>query len=110
MRIVPKVLFGSVVVGVVPALVVTACGDSGPSYTCTGPGCDQQMGVAQQCFGPNQGPGCAGVALQCFDGSTDPSCTNFGVAQNTFGDGGDADAPDDAGDADATDAADVGMG
>ncbi|HEY8076577.1 MAG TPA: hypothetical protein VIF62_20775 [Labilithrix sp.] len=80
MRIVPRIVFGTIVVGVVPA-VAASCDSSG--YHCTGPGCTEAMGVAAvafQCFDGSTAPQCrqqmgvAAVAFQCFDGSTAPEC------------------------------------
>jgi hypothetical protein len=94
MRIVPKVVLGSVAVAVVPAVLATACNHED-----------------------------LGVAVMCFDGSTQPGCVDHGTA-TTRGDAGataptdaaaatdaaDAtDAPDASDDGDASDAADVGL-
>jgi hypothetical protein len=93
MRIVPQVVFGTMVVGVVPA-VALSCGDESG---CKGPGCTQVnqgvAAVAYQCFDAND-PNChqqgvAAVAFQCFDGSTAPQCQQLGVADAAFEDVGD---------------------
>jgi hypothetical protein len=92
MRIVPRVVFGTICVGVIPAVAVSCDDPAG----CTGPGCAQLRGVAADAF--SEGPfGVAAVAFQCFDGSTAPQC----LPQPD----GATDAPHD-GDADAQDARD----
>ena len=103
--VVPRIVFGTAFIGVIPACVVAACtggSDSGTvSSSSSGTGSSSgAMGVAAvayQCFDandPNCFQGVAAVAYQCFDGSTDPNC-NFAVADAAFGDGAsDADAAD----------------
>lgn len=95
--VVPRIVFSTVFVGVIPACVAQACGGTTP------------LGVANQCFSatdPNCPQGVAAVAFQCFDGSTQPGCRNFSVADAAFGDAPLEDAFDAAGDADAADDAD----
>jgi hypothetical protein len=100
MRIVPRVVFGTLAasaMAVVPVVAIS-CGDE-PG--CKGPGCTQvQATVAAQCFdgSPNcvHSPppnGVAAVAFQCFDGSTNPQCPH-GVADAAFQDADAADARD----------------
>ena len=93
--VVPRIVFSTVFVGVIPACVVQACGGSSTSS----PDAALQPGVAYQCFDAD--PQCQqGVAFQCFDGSTDPGCRNFSVADAAFRDGPIDDAFDAADDAD----------
>jgi hypothetical protein len=100
MRIVPRVLLGSVAVAVVPALAIEACGgDTGSSFTSTDSsteGCDPTstcFAVAAPCF---DGSCTQGVAVACFDGSTNPACGPFDAGADHDAEGGDAD--DDAAD------------
>ena len=96
--VVPRIVFSTVFVGVVPACVLQAC----TSGTTTSPyDSGLQQGVAQQCFdssSPQCQHGVAAVAFQCFDGSTNPQC-NFSVADAAFGDAP-LDVLDGSGDAD----------
>lgn len=74
MKIVPKMVLGSVFVGVLPA-IIAACGDD--TTTTTNGSSSGVQGVAQRCFAGD--PSCpmgvaAAVAAACFDGSTNPSC------------------------------------
>jgi hypothetical protein len=75
---VPSVVFGTVVVGVIPACVLSACGGSTvspPSDASSDVANDFALGVAQTCFGPNSPPACppccgvAAVAYMGFDAS-----------------------------------------
>ena len=73
--VVPRIVFSTVFVGVVPACVAQAC--TGGS-TLTGSDSGTPQGVAFQCFDASD-PRCsqqgvAAVAFQCFDGSTNPGC------------------------------------
>lgn len=90
--VVPRIVFSTIFVGVIPACVAQAC--TGGS-TLTGSDGGPAQGVAAQCFdgSPQCQHGVAAVAFQCFDGSTNPQC-NFSVADAAFGD-----APSDALDA-----------
>jgi hypothetical protein len=74
---VPSVVFGTVVVGVIPACVVSSCGGStvSPADASSDAPNDTMLtadGVAATCFGPNS-PGCppccgvAAVAYMAFD-------------------------------------------
>ena len=97
--VVPKVVFSTIFVGVVPACVISACAGGSTQGTTSEAGSDRQaMGVAQRCFGPTD-PTCqmavAAVAFQCFDGSTQPGCPQPVDAAFDSDDG-----PDDASDAD----------
>jgi hypothetical protein len=94
MRIVPRVVFGTICAGVIPAVAVSCDDPAG----CTGPGCSQANAhadaplggdVASECFGP----GCFAVAAQCFDGSTAVQCQQADAATDGR-DGDAADAPD----------------
>jgi len=79
---VPSVVFGTVVVGVIPACVVSSCGgstvapaDASSDASSEGIGAD---GVAATCFGPNSPscPPCCGVAAVAymgFDASDGPT-------------------------------------
>ena len=96
--VVPRIVFSTVFVGVIPACVAQAC--TGGS-TSTGYDSGTAQGVAATCFDasdPRCQQGVAAVAFQCFDGSTNPGC-NFSVADAAFGD-----APSDALDAAEDDA------
>jgi hypothetical protein len=97
--VVPRIVFSTIFVGVIPACVAQAC--TGGS-TLTGSDSGGPQGVAQQCFDSSspqcQQHGVAAVAFQCFDGSTNPAC-NFSVADAAFGDAP-SDAPDAEDDAD----------
>ena len=86
--VVPRLVFSTIFVGVIPACVVSACSggvlSGGPSEA----GLDGRLNgdVANQCFGnPGCQQGVAAVAFQCFDGSVDPRCPR-GVADAAFGD------------------------
>jgi hypothetical protein len=84
--VVPRIVFSTLLVGVVPACVATACGGGVASSSTTsdaGRGllgvADATFSVAAQCFAGSTDPACpqlgvAAVAFQCFDGSTQPSC------------------------------------
>lgn len=99
MKIVPKMVLGSVFVGVIPAMIAS-CGDDTTNGGSSGT--SGAVGVAQRCFAgdPNCPQGvAAAVAAACFDGSTNPSCPH------PLDDGAtDGDAPTDG------DAADVEAG
>jgi hypothetical protein len=104
MRIVPRIVFGTAFVGVVP-VVASSCD---PEPGCKGNGCYQTppgvAAVAFQCFDGSTAPQCshvpppgvAAVAFQCFDGSTAPPCIDA--------------HPDTGGDADGADVGDVEIG
>ena len=84
---VPSVVFGTVVVGVIPACVLSSCGGStvSPSDASSDAPNDSMLtadGVAATCFGPNS-PGCP------------PCCGVAAVAYTAF-DSGDADGPTDS--------------
>ena len=84
--VVPRIVFSTAFIGVIPACVAQAC-TSGSSLNGTDSGL--QEGVAFQCFDasdPRCRYGVAAVAFQCFDGSTDPGCRQFNVADAAFGD------------------------
>jgi len=100
--VVPRIVFGTAFIGVVPACVVAACTGGSDSTGTSSSSSSSGYGVAAvgyACFDandPNCRQGVAAVAFQCFDGSTSPNC-NFAVADAAFG--SDADASHD-GDAD----------
>lgn len=77
--VVPKLVFSTIFVGVVPACVLSAC-SGGSTLGSSDAAADRQLlGVAQRCFAGSSDPGCsrmgvAAVAFQCFDGSTQPGC------------------------------------
>lgn len=73
--LVPRVVFSTIFIGVVPACVASACGGS----TTSNGGPDATSDVAAACFAGSTNPACsqlgvAAVAFQCFDGSTQPGC------------------------------------
>jgi hypothetical protein len=99
--VVPKVVFSTIFVGVVPACAISACSGGstiGPSDAAA----DRQLlGVAQRCFAGSNDPSCgqmgvAAVAFQCFDGSTNPNCPQPVDAAFDGADDGPDDASDDA--------------
>ena len=101
--VVPRIVFGTAFIGVIPACVVAACtgGSDSGTVSSSSSGVMGVAAVAYQCFDandPNCFRGVAAVAYQCFDGSTDPNC-KLGVADAAFGDG----ATDADGNADAAD-------
>jgi hypothetical protein len=108
MRIVPRLLLGSVAVAVVPVLAIEACGgDTGTTSSSSG-----AVGVAQACFDGSTNPSCGfSVAAACFDGSTAARCAppDAGADHDAAGgEGGDAD--DDAADSNAFGVANTGFG
>lgn len=95
---VPSVVFSTVVVGVVPACVVSACG--GTTMAQRDAGSDA----------PSEAVGASEVASVCFgeDATTCPPCCSVGaVAYTAFDSGPDADAGDAAADAPADSPADA---
>jgi hypothetical protein len=99
--VVPKIVFSTVFVGVVPACVVSAC-NSGTVSTNDEAGFRGVAAVAYQCFDAD--PRCTppGVAAACFDGGRVVPCNPIGVDSATDGpDDGPSDASDDGDGADA---------
>jgi hypothetical protein len=84
-HVVPKIVFSSVFVGVVPACALASCsGDDSSSVRDSGPALDGVAAIfADHPF--------LGVAQQCFDGSSQPGC---GVPPPPF-DASDADSSGD---------------
>ena len=89
--VVPRLVFSTMFVGVIPACVVAACSGGVLSGDASEAGLRGDVNrinqdVANQCFGnPGCQQGVAAVAFQCFDGSVDPRCPR-GVADAAFGD------------------------
>ena len=98
--VVPRIVFSTIFVGVVPACVASACGGTAASSVPYSDGGRDALfppgNVANQCFAGSTNPSCpqmgvAAVAFQCFDGSTQPGCPRppIGDAATDGSDGSD---------------------